>query len=226
MRAILCAFLSCAVAARAQGIGPPPLEGRSALVVARATVPLAALPAAEASAPPPPLPHEQSPRAASQAPLPNADPGQHPWRRRVHLLSRDDRVELRRKGDVVVCRAPCDAVVEFWPDDEFHLGGSGLTDSPRFTFALRPEDATLDVHPRSSSARAAGIGIAILGVLTEAAGDLGLLFYSASCSSDNDHGGSCGAGGLLLVSAAAVALGFTAVFAGASMTRGTQFDVR
>src|SRR5512140_2915519 len=73
-------------------------------------------------------------------PEPAAD---HSWTARVHLLSNDQRVELRHLvvgNDVLVCKAPCDVAVSFLASDVFRLDGTGLRESG--LFRLPPREAT------------------------------------------------------------------------------------
>jgi hypothetical protein len=75
----------------------------------------------------------------------------------VHLLTKDERVELRRAvDDALICRAPCDRELTFHERDEFVLGGQGLTNSRQFQFRPRNGDVTLLVSPSGSSQRTAG----------------------------------------------------------------------
>jgi hypothetical protein len=67
---------------------------------------------------------------------PALDPFQASWSLRVHLLTDDHRVQLRRmagaKDDALVCKAPCGVVVDFRESDAFNLGGPGLIESGPF----------------------------------------------------------------------------------------------
>jgi hypothetical protein len=101
---------------------------------------------------------------------------------RVHLISDDARVELRRSAAKLaepVCRAPCGAEVEFRPDEKFKLGGPGLSDSEEFSIRPRDSDLTLRVIARSQTPRTVGkvlvIGGGIAIGLAEAISYAGLL---------------------------------------------------
>ncbi|HEY2028767.1 MAG TPA: hypothetical protein VGH20_06125 [Myxococcales bacterium] len=150
-----------------------------------------------------------------------------PWKRRVHLLTGDSRVELRRASNAIVCRAPCDAEVEFFPDEEFYLGGQGLASSARFSLKLREEDATLAVHPYSSSSRANGRALLLAGGVAAVLGGTGALLGYAVCSSDTDHGSSCGASGFLIGSVLLGVAGVALLIAGGKVASAqTEFDIQ
>lgn len=89
-----------------------------------------------------------------------AAPPQSFWSRRVHLLSDDDRVELRRlvpeADDEVVCKAPCNVVVQFRPSDTFFVDGEGLARSASFQFVPGNGDLTLRASAGSQVARVSG----------------------------------------------------------------------
>lgn len=66
----------------------------------------------------------------------------------MHLLSKDDRVELRRlKDNAFICRAPCGTELRFHESDAFILDGRGLLSSVPFQFRPRDGDVTLRVKP-------------------------------------------------------------------------------
>lgn len=89
------------------------------------------------------------------------------WELRVHLLSDDERAELRRfPGDTVLCRAPCDAPLRFATADDFYVGGSGIVQSSRFQLPPRNGDLTLRVSPARTSSRYLGTGLVVLGGAT------------------------------------------------------------
>jgi hypothetical protein len=183
-------------------------------------VPVAALPE-----PPPPPPEDTNvPARATESPRDTA--GRVPWRRRVHLLTPDDRVELRRATNVLACRAPCDAVVEFFSGESFHLGGDGLADSASFTFQLSPDDVMLDVHPRSPHP-GAGTGLAAAGGLVAVLGASGALLGVVLCQSESNSRGSCAATGLIIGSVVVGVAGIGLAMAGRSMADPhTEFIVR
>ncbi len=83
---------------------------------------------------------------------------------RVHLLSDDDRVELRRSGlerEELVCKTPCDTVVRVQPTDLFTLDGRGLAGSAPFSFLPRNGDITLRVRAGAQGPRI--LGAALMG---------------------------------------------------------------
>jgi hypothetical protein len=112
-------------------------------------------------APPPPddVPAPAPTPAPARAPAP-ASPfpsASGEWNLRVHLLTKDERVELRRVVDhALICRAPCDEELTFRESDQFVLGGPGLTNSDQFQFRPRNGDVTLRVNPSGSSQRVGG----------------------------------------------------------------------
>lgn len=90
-------------------------------------------------------------------PEPAAD---HSWTARVHLLTDDQRVELRHLvvgSDVLVCKAPCDVAVSFLASDAFRLDGTGLREGAVFHLPPREGDITLRVSAREQAPRVAGI---------------------------------------------------------------------
>lgn len=83
---------------------------------------------------------------------------------RVHLLSNDQRVELRRNdADAAICTAPCGAAVALRTGDEFRLTGPELAPSDSFTFYPRDGDLTLKVTARPDKPRAISKGVIIAG---------------------------------------------------------------
>jgi hypothetical protein len=80
-----------------------------------------------------------------------------PFHLRVHLLTDDERLELRRASDdMVLCRAPCAQVLTFYPGEQVLLAGDGIPPSPPFHFRYREGDAWLSVHAGSTRGQAAG----------------------------------------------------------------------
>jgi len=97
--------------------------------------------------------------AEPQPPAPN-------WSVKVHLVSDDARVELRRAAaglNTTVCKTPCDAVVPFHYNETFTLGGAGLTTSDQIIFPPRDGDLTLRVHATPESRRMIGTGLIVPG---------------------------------------------------------------
>jgi len=67
-------------------------------------------------------------RAAEPPPPPPAASGS--WTVRVHLVTDDQRVELRRFADhAFVCKAPCGVEVPVQRGEQFRLEGQGLNPS-------------------------------------------------------------------------------------------------
>jgi hypothetical protein len=88
------------------------------------------------------------------------------WYVRVHLLSDDERVELRRVEAVpgpALCKSPCDRTVQVRSEDLFTLAGPGLSSSRAFAFDPRDADVTLKVQAGSSLPRMIGRGLVIAG---------------------------------------------------------------
>jgi hypothetical protein len=125
--------------------------------------------AARAAEPPPPPPSE--------------DPG--PWTLRVHLLTSDERVELRRVvDDALICKAPCGAELQFHESDTFVLTGSGVSRSN--TFEFRPRDGEVTLRVSSGSVVPKVIGAILLVVGATLAVDGGLAYAASSIPvSDN-----------------------------------------
>jgi hypothetical protein len=183
-----------------------------------------------AGPPPPPPPEPDAPPVvAPAAPTRPAEPTS--WTLRVHLLSADERVELRRTaGDlvrVVECKAPCDAEVRFTADETFTLGGPALAESNPFTFRPRNGDVTLRVEPRASSSRTGGVVLAVFGGITLAAG-LGVTgLASVTCLALRGAGDDChGLGGYMLLGGLVAAVGAGLAYAGGNIaSQGTEFTV-
>lgn len=109
---------------------------------------------------------------------------------RVHLLTANDRVELRRASGELVCRAPCDQDLSVKDADTFVIGGAGVVPSEPFTFQLH-EDVTLHVQPTSLAARNAGKAILGLGGAITVAALIGLYAVAADCTATGFEGHSC-----------------------------------
>lgn len=114
-----------------------------------------------------------------------AEPVDPVWNLRVHLLSDDERVELRhslpQKDYTVVCKTPCDRVVQFRQADEFRLAGDGLLSSEPFEFRPRNGDVTLKVSTGKRVPIYVGTAIAFAGGL---AANIGL--YSVMWARQED----------------------------------------
>jgi hypothetical protein len=169
-----------------------------------------------------------SARAADPADA--AAPGTH-YRLRVHLLSPDDGVELRRivgHQDLVVCKAPCDKVVGFHPYDEFVLDGPGLRRSLHFQLPERDGDAAFRVSPGYAAPQLAGGAIFAVGAATFLyAGQtflLGSMFSGTFCDGDptcnpGDQSRNRTAGTIALVGLAAAIIGGAWAIWGSPPTR-------
>jgi hypothetical protein len=99
---------------------------------------------------------------------------------RVHLLTPNDHVELRRASGELVCRAPCDQDLWVKDADTFMIGGAGVVPSEPFTFQLH-EEVTLHVQPTSLAARNAGKAILGVGGALAVAALVGTYAVSAAC---------------------------------------------
>jgi hypothetical protein len=112
------------------------------------------------------------------------------WHVHVHLLSDDERVELRRVEAVpgqALCKSPCDRTVQVRSEDLFTLGGPGIASSRAFAFDPRDADLTLKVQARSSLPRTIGRALVVAGLgvsgATLSAGTLfDRCFLTPSCS--------------------------------------------
>jgi hypothetical protein len=121
---------------------------------------------ARAVEPPPPPPDEGRAAPSAQVPIAALPSGsdQRTWTLRVHLFTKDDRVELRRlTDDALICKAPCGAVVQFHEQDAFAFRGEGLLPSAPFQFRPRDGDVTLRVDPGSAAPRYLGAGLLAVG---------------------------------------------------------------
>ena len=100
---------------------------------------------------------------AAEPPPPSTEYARGNWRTvRLHLLSDDQRLELRDSADRTICRAPCDRDIQFMKGDVFKLDGEGLWGSDSFSFAPQDSDVTLRVRAGTRGSRTAGY--AVLGV--------------------------------------------------------------
>jgi hypothetical protein len=150
-------------------------------------------------APPPPPPDESPAPAPAPVPVPvpalRSASGEPSWSLRVHLLTEDDRVELRRLSDnSLVCRTPCGIDVRFDEADAFALDGKWLMRSKPFQF--RPRDGEVKLRVSSGSAVPIIIGGGLLGIGGTIAVVGGLVFlganwdnslcYPSTCHAEND----------------------------------------
>ena len=93
------------------------------------------------------------------------------WRLKVHLLSDDERVELRRLGDgATMCRTPCDTVVHYVTGDEFVLDGPGISPSSPLFFHPRNGEVTLRVAARPLAPRKVAGALMAVGLTAFALG--------------------------------------------------------
>ncbi len=80
---------------------------------------------------------------------------------RVHIETKHPGVELREEQPgaesfVVVCRQPCDRVVDGRDGRSFFFAGEGITPSPTFALDRRRGDVTAAVKPGSAGLRTGG----------------------------------------------------------------------
>jgi hypothetical protein len=124
---------------------------------------LVAVAAAARAVEPPPPPPDEAPRQVPAAALPSGS-DEPTWTLRVHLLTKDDRVELRRlTDDALICKAPCGAALQFHEQDAFAFRGEGLLPSAPFQFRPRDGDVTLRVEPGDVAPRYLGAGLLAVG---------------------------------------------------------------
>jgi hypothetical protein len=140
------------------------------------------------------------------------------WSLRVHLLTKDERVELRRVADdALICKAPCDAELRFHDSDEFVLGGQGVARSNIFHFRRREGDITLRVDsgsdaPKYGGAALLGVGGAIAifgGFLAAGQGAGAALCEGPSCPGRSSSGGTLALVGLGMAVAGGLLIGFS-----------------
>jgi hypothetical protein len=116
---------------------------------------------------------------AAEPPPPPAEPG--PWTLRVHILTSDERVELRRLADdALICKTPCGVELQLHEADAFVLTGSGVSASKPFEFSPRDGDVKLRVTTGSVVPTVVGAGLLVAGAIT--ATYAGLLALDASVS--------------------------------------------
>jgi hypothetical protein len=144
-------------------------------------------------------------------------PPEPTWSLRVHLISDDARVELRRAAASLaapICKAPCDTELQFRSGEVFTLGGPGLNSSEEFTFRPRDGDVTLQVHAAAQGPRTAGKVLIVLGVLATIGGGAVSDVMQTSCTT-GAAGSVCStqqvapgvAGGLILGGLVAIVVG-------------------
>ena len=93
---------------------------------------------------------------AARAAPPPPEPS---WAVKVHLLSNDERVELRTAAGEAVCATPCDTLVWFRDGEAFKLEGSWLVSSHPLTFDPADTEVTLRVNAKNQTQRVVGFGI-------------------------------------------------------------------
>jgi hypothetical protein len=112
-----------------------------------------------------------------------AEPPPASWTARVHLLTDEPRVELRRYPDgSLVCHAPCGVDVSIQRGDFFQLRGEGLTSSETFDFAPGAGEVRIKVDPGHSGRRAFGFSFVVFGGVLAAGG----LFTDVIMNTDLD----------------------------------------
>jgi hypothetical protein len=120
--------------------------------------------------------------ATESSPEPQAT---HSWTARVHLLTDDERVELRHLvvgNDVLVCKAPCGVALSFSASDVFRLDGTGLRPSEVFHLPQPAGDIVMRVSARDQGPRI--LGVVLLAAGTTAATIGGILAVPAFAFGD------------------------------------------
>ncbi|WP_437723081.1 hypothetical protein [Sorangium sp. So ce861] len=142
---------------------------------------------------------------------------------RVHIETDEPQVQLmvvtgkrtvRQGGSTtrstladVVCRAPCDAIIDSRDGEEFFFGGKGIVPSSEFQLFDRSGDVSIKVHPGSTVGDTIGDVMTYMGWLTAVAG--GLIIANAYLQEDqheSHHGAkvmgfsTVGAGAALVIS--------------------------
>jgi hypothetical protein len=110
--------------------------------------------------------------ATGSSPVPETT---HSWTARVHLLSDDERVELRHLvlgNDVLVCKAPCGVALSISASDVFRLDGTGLRQSEVFHLPQRGGDIVVRVSASDQGPRIAGVVLVAAGTTAAAIGGL------------------------------------------------------
>jgi hypothetical protein len=85
------------------------------------------------------------------------------WSVRLHLLSDDQRVQLRKASGQLVCVTPCNTEVRFYDGEPFRLEGRKLASSEQFTFDPSDTEVTLRVRARAELPRRAGRTLLLAG---------------------------------------------------------------
>jgi hypothetical protein len=123
---------------------------------------------------------------------PHAWPEGRSFTLRIHLdvAARPGDVALIRSGrpEEKICTAPCDAVVEVLPEEEYYFSVAGAPDSS--TFRFRPRDGAVDlqVRPGSTAARIAGVAALVAGAVTASIGSV-LDFHDNQFAASGLHWG-------------------------------------
>jgi hypothetical protein len=144
--------------------------------------------------------------AAGAASAAEPPPPAPTWSVKVHLLSDDARVELRRATaglNTTVCKTPCDAVVPFHDNETFTLGGAGMTTSDQIVFPPRDGNLTLRVIAKPEAPRTTGKALIVVGAVSVAASNIYLIAQCSSQGIVNCSGGSLAASGALYLGGAA-----------------------
>ncbi|HUJ29320.1 MAG TPA: hypothetical protein VLW85_25045 [Myxococcales bacterium] len=129
---------------------------------------------------------------AATAALADQPPQERVFQLRVHLLSNDQRVELRRgDSDAAICTAPCGTTIALRAGDEFRLAGPELAPSDAFTFYPRDGDLTLKVTARPQKPRTISKGVIIAGaavfLLSGIVADVGIAKAQNDCGAGVDY---------------------------------------
>lgn len=147
------------------------------------------------------------PPTSSSTP-PEEQPALPPGMVKVHIDTDDPKVQLHRyRGSSVglvvvpvnaivisdysnvVCRAPCDRVVDGRDGEEYFFAGSGLSSSGRFQLYDRTGTLEAKVNPGSNTLRWVGIGAALAGI-APVLGGAGMLAIGSDIKDDFPDEGS------------------------------------
>ncbi|HEY2518453.1 MAG TPA: hypothetical protein VGI39_46610 [Polyangiaceae bacterium] len=166
---------------------------------------------AAAPAPAPVLPAPVVAPAPPPPPAPPPEPLLGPGMPRVHIQTENPQVQLHRymgtaitgyhttttytgHGTIsstapvsttlseVICRVPCDTIVDGRNGDEFFFAGKGVTPSPKFQLFNQSGDLTAAVQPGSKGARVGGLVSLLLGGVAAVTGGT-LMIIGANTSS-------------------------------------------
>jgi len=158
------------------------------------------------------------------------EPSTQPGVPRIHIATEDPRVQLRRynwaatTGDArsgatslaeIVCRAPCDEVIDGRRGEEFFFGGTGVSPSSHFQLFDKQGDLTAEVKPGSRLKRTGGLVSLFIGAGFATGGGL-LLADDAAGTGNVSHLGV--AGGV------ALGIGAVALIAGAVLFASGETD--